>query len=87
VVQSSVVSTKRFNGSNSHDNHATDKEHSLDPQTEGANKGQSARQQGGQDTATSEESPQHSTQKAKKDHPKAPEPIIGMQDERGGKGH
>ncbi|KAJ5359539.1 uncharacterized protein N7496_011952 [Penicillium cataractarum] len=25
--------------------------------------------------------------KAKKDHPAAPEPILGMNDERGGKGH
>jgi len=26
-------------------------------------------------------------EKAKKDHPKAPGPVIGMNDERGGKGH
>lgn len=26
-------------------------------------------------------------EKAKKDHPEAPGPVIGMNDERGGKGH
>lgn len=29
----------------------------------------------------------NSTERAKKDHPEAPDVVIGMQDERGGKGH
>lgn len=28
-----------------------------------------------------------STERAKKEHPEAPDTVIGMQDERGGKGH
>lgn len=37
--------------------------------------------------ATTEADERNSTAKAKKDHPEAPDVVIGMQDERGGKGH
>lgn len=37
-------------------------------------------------SATQGKDTQNSTAKAKKDHPEAPDVVIGMQDERGGKG-
>ena len=41
---------------------------------------------GGADTTTSQSDSTGSAQKAKKEHPEAPDTAIGMQDERGGKG-
>lgn len=41
----------------------------------------------GSSQATSEKDDQNHNKQAKKDHPEAPEPVIGMNDERGGKGH
>ena len=38
-------------------------------------------------SATQESDTNNSTAKAKKEHPEAPDVVIGMQDERGGKGH
>ncbi|KAK5128620.1 hypothetical protein LTR08_004039 [Meristemomyces frigidus] len=43
-----------------------------------------AQDTGGQ--AVREKDERNSTEKAKKDHPEAPDVVIGMQDERGGKG-
>lgn len=40
----------------------------------------------GDSNATSEKDQRKSNERAKKDAPEAPEPIIGMNDERGGKG-
>lgn len=44
-----------------------------------------ARNEGG--SATSQSDSRSSTKKAKDEHPEAPDVVIGMQDERGGKGH
>jgi hypothetical protein len=38
------------------------------------------------DNVIAEKDQTNSTQKAKKDHPEAPDVVIGMQDERGGRG-
>jgi len=38
-------------------------------------------------STTREKDERNSTERAKKDHPEAPDVVIGMQDERGGKGH
>jgi len=38
-------------------------------------------------TATSQSDARNNTERAKKDHPEAPDVVIGMQDERGSKGH
>jgi hypothetical protein len=46
----------------------------------------SANDEGGADNATARKDSQNSTAKAKKDHPEAPDVVIGMQDERGAKG-
>jgi hypothetical protein len=43
-----------------------------------------SRDEGG--AATQEKDTNNATAKAKKDHPEAPDVVIGMQDERGGKG-
>jgi hypothetical protein len=42
--------------------------------------------QGTGGTATEQADSQGATAKARKEHPEAPQTIIGMQDERGGKG-
>ena len=36
--------------------------------------------------ATSQKDQRNSNERAKKEHPEAPEPVIGMNEERGGKG-
>ncbi|KAJ9638920.1 hypothetical protein H2199_006781 [Coniosporium tulheliwenetii] len=38
-------------------------------------------------TATSQADERNNTERAKKEHPEAPDVVIGMQDERGAKGH
>ncbi|KAI4126380.1 MAG: hypothetical protein LQ338_003776 [Usnochroma carphineum] len=38
-------------------------------------------------SAASQKDPGNQNEKAKRDHPEAPGPVIGMNDERGGKGH
>lgn len=45
-----------------------------------------AHSQGTGGTATSRSDARNSTQQAKKENPEAPDVVIGMQDERGGKG-
>jgi len=66
--------------------HATTKKDKLDVQSEQVGKAQSAQSSGGVDNTTSESDSTNSTAKARKEHPEAPDTIIGMQDERGGKG-
>ncbi|KAI9813403.1 MAG: hypothetical protein M1827_004077 [Pycnora praestabilis] len=38
-------------------------------------------------SAVSEDDPGNNNERAQKDHPEAPGPVIGMNDERGGAGH
>ncbi|KAL8845071.1 MAG: hypothetical protein Q9176_000743 [Flavoplaca citrina] len=38
-------------------------------------------------SAAKQKDPGNQNEKAKRDHPEAPGPVIGMNDERGGKGH
>ncbi|KAF2758367.1 hypothetical protein EJ05DRAFT_510303 [Pseudovirgaria hyperparasitica] len=73
------------------------KEHVLDKSTHDTHnihskasaEGQQDRnkQNGTGGSATTGADQRNSTAKAKKDHPEAPDVIIGMQDERGAKGH
>ncbi|KAI9714354.1 MAG: hypothetical protein M1820_000315 [Bogoriella megaspora] len=69
------------------DEHATNKQDKLDIQSENSHKAKTAkaRDEGGQ--ATQQKDTTKSTERAKKEHPEAPDVVIGMQDERGGKGH
>lgn len=50
---------------------------------EASKAGIAARESGDPDTATSEKDEHHSNQKAKAEYPKAPDPVVGMTDERG----
>lgn len=46
-----------------------------------------AKSKGDGGNATEQRDSRDNTQRAKKDHPEAPDVVIGMQDERGKKGH
>jgi len=46
-----------------------------------------AKNDGKDSAATSEKDDGNMNEKAKRDHPEAPSPVIGMNDERGGKGY
>ncbi|KFY43201.1 hypothetical protein V495_04095 [Pseudogymnoascus sp. VKM F-4514 (FW-929)] len=50
---------------------------------EASKAGIAARESGDPDTATSERDNHHSNEKAKLENPKAPDPVVGMNDERG----
>lgn len=52
-----------------------------------ADANRSAKKQGSGGTATSQSDSGDGVAKAKKEFPAAPDPAIGMQDERGGKGY
>ncbi|KAL8675994.1 MAG: hypothetical protein Q9186_007440 [Xanthomendoza sp. 1 TL-2023] len=70
--------------------HVTNRSDELDVQSGASKSG--ARQRLTDDehegsSATSEKDPGNQNEQAKKDHPEAPGPVIGMNDERGGKGH
>ncbi|KAL8712721.1 MAG: hypothetical protein Q9225_006890 [Loekoesia sp. 1 TL-2023] len=67
--------------------HATNRKDELDVQSGASKSG--ARQRANDDehegsSATSQKDPSNQNEKAKKDHPEAPGPVIGMNDERGG---
>ncbi|THV88151.1 hypothetical protein D6D29_00182 [Aureobasidium pullulans] len=66
--------------------HATDKKDKLDIQSDTAVKGQESKSRGEGGTATQRRDANNSTAKAKQENPEAPDVVIGMQDERGGKG-
>ncbi|KAK4993451.1 hypothetical protein LTR50_000381 [Elasticomyces elasticus] len=68
------------------DKHTTNKKDTLDVQSDSSSKGMQAKSNQTGGSATSESDSQNSTAKAKKEHPEAPDVVIGMQDERGGKG-
>ncbi|KAI4742076.1 hypothetical protein E4T50_07474 [Aureobasidium sp. EXF-12298] len=66
--------------------HATDKKDKLDVQSANAAEGQKSKNRDEGGTATQRRDSNNSTSQAKKEHPEAPDVVIGMQDERGGKG-
>jgi len=66
------------------DEHAINKTDNLDVQSDAVKSGKEARARGdSQSQATGEHDDGNYNEKAKKDHPKAPTPVIGMNDERG----
>ncbi|KAL8895044.1 MAG: hypothetical protein Q9207_008322, partial [Kuettlingeria erythrocarpa] len=72
------------------DEHTTNREDELDVHSGASKSGM--RQRATEDehegsSATSQKDPGSQNEKAKRDHPEAPGPVIGMNDERGGKGH
>ncbi|KAK3063599.1 hypothetical protein LTS18_014257 [Coniosporium uncinatum] len=81
------MSDTSSSGTTSRGEHTTDKDNRLDVQSEYSGKGQDAKANNEGGSATSQSDARSSTERAKKDHPEAPDVVIGMQDERGGKGH
>ncbi|KAK7529638.1 uncharacterized protein J3D65DRAFT_174010 [Phyllosticta citribraziliensis] len=67
------------------DAHPLDKD-GYDVQSENAQKRQREHHAGTGGNATARRDELHSTERAKKEHPEAPDVVIGMQDERGQKG-
>ncbi|KAF2432358.1 hypothetical protein EJ08DRAFT_732448 [Tothia fuscella] len=79
-------STSRWQaGKTDSDALSTESKDELDVQSSAAGKGKKAKAQG-DSNAAGQKDDQNATAKAKKDHPEAPDTVIGMQDERGGKG-
>jgi len=73
-------------GSKSED-HVTENNDSHNVQKDASKSGQQERAKGGSNSqAMSEADHGNQNAKAKKDHPEAPGPVLGMNDERGGKG-
>ena len=68
------------------DEHITNRGDSLNAQSSASNSGQADRadQSTGGSQATSQEDKGNQNKQAEKDHPEAPTPVIGMNDERGG---
>ncbi|KAF2102559.1 hypothetical protein NA57DRAFT_71548 [Rhizodiscina lignyota] len=67
--------------------HVTTKNERLDVQSDSSAEAKASRTRGEGGSATTQSDERNSTAKAKKDHPEAPDVVIGMQDERGRKGH
>ncbi|KAK8232513.1 hypothetical protein HDK90DRAFT_512430 [Phyllosticta capitalensis] len=59
----------------------------YDVQSENAKRGKADHDAGTGGNATARRDETQSTQRAKEEHPEAPDVVIGMQDERGQKGH
>ncbi|KAG9945644.1 hypothetical protein KCU81_g6913, partial [Aureobasidium melanogenum] len=66
--------------------HATNKKDKLDVQSANAAEGQKSKSRDEGGTATQRRDSNNSTAKAKQENPESPDVVIGMQDERGGKG-
>ncbi|MCJ1350825.1 MAG: hypothetical protein MMC33_000806 [Icmadophila ericetorum] len=72
------------------DKHVTNSGDELDIQSGASKSGKRERAQdpaGQGSAAATEEDKGRNNKRAKKDNPEAPGPVIGMNDERGGKGH
>ena len=71
--------------------HVTDKANSdakYNIQSSASKTGQEQRASGStQSQATSQKDSRNNNERAEKDHPEAPRPVIGMNEERGSKGH
>ena len=74
-----------WEGRQSHE-HITNRKDNLNIQSDSSNAGKADRTSGqtGASQATLEEDQGNQNEQAKKDHPEAPGPVIGMNDERGG---
>jgi len=82
----SSYNEKKWEGTKPKD-HATQTHDKDNAQVDASRAGESDRASGGPSSAaTSEEDKHNENEKAKKDHPEAPGPVMGMNDERGGKG-
>ena len=77
--------TKDWEGRQANE-HTTNRDDSLNIHSSASNAGQAdrAKGDGGQSGATSQQDKGNQNEQAEKDHPEAPKPVIGMNDERGG---
>ncbi|KAG8526784.1 uncharacterized protein KY384_008213 [Bacidia gigantensis] len=67
------------------DEHITNRDDHLNVQSSASKSGQKDRSGGeGHSQATTQQDKGNQNEQAKKDHPEAPGPVIGMNDERGG---
>ncbi|MCJ1306654.1 hypothetical protein MMC25_000297 [Agyrium rufum] len=75
------------------DEHVLNQDHEHNVHSAASQQGRKERAAGGTEDvssgsqATSETDQGNNNERAKKDHPEAPGPVLGMNDERGGKGH
>lgn len=71
------------------EDHVTESDESHNVQKDASREGMKERAKGQESdsAAVSERDNQKMNEKAKKEHSEAPRPVIGMNDERGGKGH
>lgn len=72
-----VISQKRFYDDLKETPHVTEKTHNLDVQSDASKRGMKEREESLHSSGAQKK------KDPKKEHPEAPGPIIGMQDERG----
>lgn len=79
-----ALGTKDWDGRQPHE-HVTNSENEVDIQSSASKSGKRQRVEESHPTsAATEKDAGNNNEKAKKDHPEAPGPVIGMNDERGG---
>ena len=79
-----LSATKDWHGRQPRD-HVTNSDNALDVQSSAAKAGKQQRAEESHPTSAATEKDQgNNNERAKKDHPEAPGPVIGMNDERGG---
>lgn len=79
-----AAGTDDWDGRQPHE-HVTNSENELDIQSSASKSGKRQRAEESHPTsAATEKDTGNNNEKAKKDHPEAPGPVIGMNDERGG---
>ena len=85
LIRNAGTATKDWEGRQSHE-HITNQDDNLNIQSSASKAGKSDRTAGGEGKsgATTQEDKGNQNEQAKKDHPEAPGPVIGMNDERGG---
>ena len=92
-VRSISITARRHDGTATKDwkgrqpeEHITNRQDNLNIQADASHSGKADRAAGGQgkSQATTQEDKGGQNKQAKKDHPEAPSPVIGMNDERGG---
>ncbi|KAL1885437.1 hypothetical protein Plec18167_000931 [Paecilomyces lecythidis] len=94
-MQASPPDADGWTGTSTEDHaiNRTKKKDITDPQMESTQSGQEERERNesiadsSKSSSTTERDVNKSSERAKKDHPHAPEPIIGVNDEKGEKGY
>ena len=83
-IRTLATGTKDWSGSKQPD-HITNQTDELNVQSSASHSGKRAKaEDSSNSSATSDKDQGNNNERAKKDHPEAPGPVIGMNDERGG---